>query len=60
MILKSNGSVLAAAGLFGGVMAVAGAAHATSIGVQFYQSASGSNAALKPTQSAGYGAYAQL
>ena len=59
MILKSNGSILAAAALFGGVMAVAGAVHATSIGVQFYDTADGSNAALTPTQSAGYGAYAQ-
>ena len=59
MILKSNGSLLAAAALFGGVMAVAGAAHATSIGVQFYDTADGSNAALTASQTAGYGSYAQ-
>ncbi len=40
MILKANGSLLAAA-LFGGVIAVAGAAHATSIGVQFLDSPNG-------------------
>lgn len=59
MILKSNGSLLAAAALFGGVMAVAGTVHATSIGVQFYDTADGSNAALTASQSAGYGSYAQ-
>ncbi len=59
MILKSNGSVLAAAALLGGVIATAGAVHATSIGVQFYDTADGSNAALTASQSAGYGGYAQ-
>ena len=41
MILKSNGSLLAATALFGGVMAVAGAVHATSVGVQFLDATNG-------------------
>jgi hypothetical protein len=41
MILKSNGSVLAAAALLGGVIATAGAVHATSIGVQFLDANNG-------------------
>ncbi len=59
MILKSNGSLLAAAALFGGVMAVAGAAHATSIGVQFVNASNTNSVALTAAQVAGAGSYAQ-
>ncbi len=41
MILKSSGSIVAAAALVSGVMAVAGAVHATSIGVQFLDANTG-------------------
>ena len=59
MILKSNGLILAAAALFGGVMAVAGAVHATSIGVQFYNASTTNSVALTAGQIAGAGSYAQ-
>lgn len=68
MILKSNGSVLAAAALLGGVIATAGAVHATSIGVQFKETGNGDTVELNnsvstigPVQNltAGFGSYAQ-
>jgi uncharacterized protein (DUF2141 family) len=59
MILKSNGSLLAAATLFGGVMAIAGAVHATSIGVQFTETGDGKTVPVPAATSAGYGSYAQ-
>ena len=68
MILKSNGSILAAAALFGGVMAAATAVHASPIGVQFKETGNGDTVELNnsvattgPVQNltAGYGSYAQ-
>jgi hypothetical protein len=68
MILKSNGSVLAAAVLIGGTMAMAGAVHAAPIGVQFKETGNGDTVELNnavstvgPVQNltAGYGSYAQ-
>ena len=59
MILKSNGSLLAAAALFGGVMAVAGAAHATSIGVQFLDATNGFGDNPVTGSVAGAGGYTQ-
>lgn len=65
MILKSNGSLLAAAALFGGVMAIAGAVHATSIGVKFSETGDGltypsfTGTAGVTTANGGSGNYAQ-
>ena len=59
MILKSNGLILAAAALFGGVMAVAGAVHATSIGVQFLDAGNGFGDNPVNGSVAGAGGYTQ-